>query len=80
MPKSSQCQIAAYRVPAQGAVVVVVGRKTATSGGRRMKPGNWPLKTLKSVKRPSFECFGGHLELAPPVPRFWEIDWDTCGP
>ena len=59
MPKSSQCQIAAYRVPVQGAVVVVVGRKTATSGGGRMKPGNWPLKTLKSVKRPSFECFAG---------------------
>jgi hypothetical protein len=59
MPKSSQCQIAAYRVPAQGAVVVVVGWKTATSGGGRMKPGNWPLKTLKSVKRPSFECFAG---------------------
>jgi hypothetical protein len=57
MPKSSQCQIAAYRVPAQGAVVVVVGWKRATSGGGRMKPGNWPLKTLKSVKRPSFECF-----------------------
>jgi hypothetical protein len=59
MPKSSRCQVAAYRVPAQGAVVVVVGWKTATSGGGRMKPGNWPLKTLKSVKRPSFECFAG---------------------
>ncbi len=58
MPKSSQCQIAAYRVPAQGAFVVVVGWKTATSAGR-MKRGNWPLKTLKSVKRPSFECFAG---------------------
>ena len=57
-PKSSQCQIAAYRVPAQGAFVVVVGWKTATSAGR-MKRGNWPLKTLKSVKRPSFECFAG---------------------
>ena len=27
----------------------------------------------------SFECFGGHLELAPPVPRFWTIHWDTLG-
>jgi hypothetical protein len=24
-----------------------------------MKPGSWPLKTLKSMKRPSFECFAG---------------------
>jgi hypothetical protein len=30
--------------------------------------------------QPSFECFGGHLELTPPLPAFWEIDWDTCGP
>ncbi|MBA3735611.1 MAG: hypothetical protein H0W90_10520 [Actinobacteria bacterium] len=58
-PKSSQCQIAAYRVPAHGAVVVIVGWKSATSGGGRMKPGRWPLKTLTSVKRPSFECFAG---------------------
>jgi hypothetical protein len=28
--------------------------------------------------QPSFECFGGHFELAPPLPRFWEIHWDTC--
>ena len=25
----------------------------------------------------SFECFGGHFEFAPPLPRFWEIHWDT---
>ncbi len=30
--------------------------------------------------RPSFECFGGHLELAPPLPRFWEVHWETYGP
>jgi hypothetical protein len=29
--------------------------------------------------QPSFECFGGHFEFAPPLPRFWEIDWDTLG-
>jgi len=57
--KSTQCQIAAYRVPAHGAVVVIVGWKTATSGGARRKPGRWPLKTLTSVRRPSFECFEG---------------------
>ena len=59
IPKPTQCQIAAYRVPAHGAVVVVVGWKTATSGGGRMKPGRGPLKKLTSVKQPSFECFAG---------------------
>jgi hypothetical protein len=63
-PKSTQCQIAAYRVPARGAVVVVVGWKTATSGGGLMKPGRWPLKTLTSVKRRSFECFTGRGSAA----------------
>src|SRR4029077_20321259 len=43
-PTPTQCPIAPYRVPAHGAVVVIVGWKTATSGGGRMKPGRWPLK------------------------------------
>jgi len=29
--------------------------------------------------RPSFECFGGHLELRPPVPEFWDVRWETLG-
>jgi len=29
--------------------------------------------------RPSFQCFGGHFELRPPVPEFWEVDWDSLG-
>lgn len=29
--------------------------------------------------RPSFECFGGHLEVAPPVPGFWDVHWETLG-
>jgi hypothetical protein len=29
--------------------------------------------------RPSFECFGGHFELRPPVPEFWEVDWGSVG-
>lgn len=29
--------------------------------------------------RPSFQCFGGHLELRPPVPEFWEVRWETLG-
>jgi hypothetical protein len=63
-PKPTQCQIAAYRVPAYGAVVVIVGWKTATSGGGRIKPGRSPLKVLTSVKRPSFECFAGRGSVA----------------
>ena len=31
------------------------------------------------MHRPSFECFGGHLELSPPVPRFWDVRWETLG-
>jgi hypothetical protein len=27
--------------------------------------------------QPSFGCFGGHFELAPPVPRFWDVHWET---
>ena len=49
-------------------------------------PGDTPVdEFIHRVKerlahQPSFECFGGHLELAPPLPRFWEIDWTSCGP
>ena len=31
------------------------------------------------LHRPSFECFGGHMELRPPLPDFWEIDWQSLG-
>jgi hypothetical protein len=37
-PKASQCQIAAYHIPSGGAVVVIVGWKTATSGGGGFGP------------------------------------------
>ena len=59
-PRATACQIAAYAVPAHGAVVVIV----------RWKRGNLPstspthddrseLAHLTSVHRPSFECFRG---------------------
>jgi hypothetical protein len=63
-PKPTQCQIAAYRVPTNGAVVVVLGWKTAGSGGGRMKPGRAPLKHLISVRGHSFECFAGRGAVA----------------
>ncbi len=31
------------------------------------------------MHRPSFECFGGHTELRPPVPEFWDVQWETLG-
>jgi hypothetical protein len=59
-PKASQCQIAAYRVPASGAVVVVVGwTSVASAGGGAPKPGRALLEKLRAVHRPSFECFAG---------------------
>jgi hypothetical protein len=58
--KPSRCPIAAYRIPADGAVVVVVGwRSIGTAGGAAAKPGRAPLKGLVTVKRPSFDCFAG---------------------
>lgn len=66
-PRASRCQIAAYSIPAAGAVVVVVGWKSvATAGGRapKPKPGRAPLKKLVAVDRPSFECFSGRGAVA----------------
>jgi hypothetical protein len=48
-------------------------------------PGANPVEELvhyvaeRLSHKPSFECFGGHLELRPPVPEFWEIHWETLG-
>lgn len=56
---TSACQIAAYRVPLSGAVVVVVRWRTLTSGGGKPTSGRAPLATLTRVSRPSFECFQG---------------------
>jgi hypothetical protein len=56
---TSSCQVAAYRLPADGAVVVIVRWRTVTSGGGRPPTGRAPLKSLTRVSRPSFECFNG---------------------
>jgi hypothetical protein len=59
-PKASQCQIAAYRIPPTGAVVVVVGwRSLRNSGASGADEGRGPLTRLVRVRRPSFECFNG---------------------
>lgn len=62
-PRASQCQIAAYRIPAGGAVVVVVGW-SSSPGPRPTPPGRAPLKQLVAVHRPSFECFSGRGAVA----------------
>lgn len=59
--KRSQCQIAAYRVPARGAVVVVVGW---ARGEWKGTPGRGPLARLATVSRPAFECFTGRGAVA----------------
>jgi hypothetical protein len=57
--KPSQCQIAAYRVPPTGAVVVIVGWKSAAAGRGTPKPGRAPLKKLVALRAHSAECFAG---------------------
>lgn len=64
-PRRSRCQIAAYHVPATGAVVVVVGWKSvAAAGGGAGKPGRAPLQRLRALQRASFECFPGRGAVA----------------
>jgi hypothetical protein len=66
----SNCQIAAYRIPPHGAVVVVVGwRSLKNSGAEQAKPGRGPLQKLTAVRKPSFECFHGRGAAADVVLR-----------
>src|ERR671935_103935 len=45
MDLTSECQIAAYRIPPGGAVVVVVGWRKSYGG----RPGRAPLRALRRV-------------------------------
>jgi hypothetical protein len=66
----SQCQIAAYYVPPDGAVVVVVGwHSLKESGAEHYTPGRAPLLKLVAVRRPSFECYRGRGAAADVVLR-----------
>jgi hypothetical protein len=59
-PRMVTCQVAAYRIPPRGAVVVIVGwRRGEYLDPRAVRRGRAPLKALRAVRRPSFECFGG---------------------
>jgi hypothetical protein len=54
----SECQVSSYRVPANGAVVVVIGWKDAVGTS-----GFLPLSSLK-LRRGTFECFAGRGAVA----------------
>lgn len=49
----SDCQVSSYRVPADGAVVVVIGWRDSVGAS-----GFLPLSTMK-LRRGTFECFPG---------------------
>jgi hypothetical protein len=55
---SSDCQVASYRVPADGAVVVVVGWRESVGVS-----GFLPLSALK-LRRGTFSCFDGRGAVA----------------
>ena len=63
-PRMSHCLMASYDVPADGALVVIVGWTSSRDAGGLNRPGRWPLKTLTAVHRPSFECFEGRGKAA----------------
>ncbi len=50
---SSDCQVSSYRVPADGAVVVVIGWKDSVGGTSYL-----PLSGMK-LRRGTFDCFAG---------------------
>ncbi|MGH2935546.1 MAG: hypothetical protein ACRDL2_13675 [Gaiellaceae bacterium] len=57
-PRPSRCLVGSYRVPPDGAVVVVVGWTSLRDAGGLQRPGRWPLKALV-FRRPDLECFPG---------------------
>jgi hypothetical protein len=62
-PRSSRCQIAAYRIPPDGAVIVVVRWRSQESSGGRSPRSREPLRKIV-IRRPSFECFSGRGGVA----------------
>jgi hypothetical protein len=59
-PQASQCQIGGkYHIPADGAVVIVLGWLSSSAGGGPVNPGRAPLDHLTRVRKPMFECYAG---------------------
>lgn len=42
------------------------------------RDGHRRLVTERLTHQASFQCFGGHFELRPALPEFWEIHWETA--
>jgi hypothetical protein len=55
---ATECQVATYRVPVDGAVVVVIGWRESVGG-----TGSLPLSGMK-LRRGTFECFPGRGAVA----------------
>jgi hypothetical protein len=49
----SDCQVSSYRVPSDGAVIVVIGWRDSVGG-----TGLLPLSAMK-LRRGTFDCFAG---------------------
>jgi hypothetical protein len=59
-PRASPCQVVSYRVPPDGAVVVVVRWRTETSGGGAPPRSRGALDGIR-LNRLGFDCWPGHL-------------------
>jgi hypothetical protein len=65
MQRLAKCQIAAYRIlPSAAAVVIVRWQSVTSAGGGPWTRGRAALSKLRSVHRPSFECFSGRGAVA----------------
>jgi len=59
-PQASQCQIGGkYHIPADGAVVIVIGWLSSSAGGGPVNPGRASLDHLTRVGKSTFECYAG---------------------
>ena len=59
-PQASRCQIGGkYHIPADGAVVIVIGWLSSSAGGAPVNPGRASLDHLTSVRKSTFECYAG---------------------
>lgn len=60
-PRSSECQVASYRIPADGAAIVVLGSRGVAPAG--LPRDRSQLQAMR-LKRPLFACFDGRGAVA----------------
>lgn len=65
-PRSSECQVASYRIPADGAAIVVLGSRGVAPAG--LPRDRSQLQAMR-LKRPLFACFDGRGAVAQIVIR-----------